>query len=224
MNNRFQPVGETTVRTINWLKQLAIIVQQRLVQCFITQFGPTTQHNGSAQTTQHSGSARGQLLAATLKDLTDYGWYHHMHRHTGSDSPFCELSLCLAASIQPAAPSHEPAARGPSTDRPIRPLAPEGPADKGSGQLFTVQFLSPCRQGFRPCKRCAQQHSCLDRGCDADRVFMGQTTAQNGQKAEAALRHSLLLSPAMRSTRTIAALQTRNQELACVYHLSNPPC
>merc|ERR1712086_295519 len=40
------------------------------------------------------------------------------------------------------------------------------------------------------------------------------TTMQDGQEAEAALRHSLLLSPAMRSTRTIAALQTRNQELA----------
>jgi len=38
-------------------------------------------------------------------------------------------------------------------------------------------------------------------------------TLKDGSDAEAALRHSLLLSPAMRSTRTIASLQTRNQEL-----------
>jgi len=38
-------------------------------------------------------------------------------------------------------------------------------------------------------------------------------TIQDAQEAEAALRHSLLLSPAMRSTRTIASLQTRSQEL-----------
>jgi hypothetical protein len=36
---------------------------------------------------------------------------------------------------------------------------------------------------------------------------------QDAQEAEAALRHSLLLSPAMRGTRTIAATETRLQEL-----------
>merc|ERR1711998_357997 len=50
-------------------------------------------------------------------------------------------------------------------------------------------------------------------GLRALRDASNATTMQDAQEHESSLRRSLLLSPAMRSTRTIAAIQTRNQEL-----------